>query len=156
MKPAAPVSKTNLPALLSKLKKQRKAIVFTNGVFDIIHRGHIDYLHKARSFGDVLIVGMNTDASVRRLKGKKRPLQKQIDRAAIVASLKPVDYVVLFGEDTPERLIEAIKPDILVKGADYEICQIVGAKFVKSYGGRVRRIRLSVGFSSSNIIKKLL
>ena len=107
MKPSALVSKKNLTALLAKLKKQRKSIVFTNGVFDIIHRGHIDYLYKARSFGDVLIVGINTDASVRRLKGKKRPLQKQTDRAAIVVSLKPVDYVVLFGEDSPERLIEA-------------------------------------------------
>jgi len=155
MKPAAPVSKKNLPALLTKLKKQRKLIVFTNGVFDIIHRGHIDYLHKARSFGDLLIVGLNSDSSVRRLKGNKKPLQKQADRAAIVVSLKPVDYVVLFGEDTPERLIEAIRPDILVKGADYKVSQIVGAKFVKSYGGKVSRIRLSAGRSSSDLIKKL-
>lgn len=155
MKPAAPVSKKNLPALLTKLKKQRKLIVFTNGVFDIIHRGHIDYLHKARSFGDLLIVGLNSDSSVRRLKGNKKPLQKQADRAAIVVSLKPVDYVVLFGEDTPERLIEAIRPDILVKGADYKVSQIVGAKFVKSYGGKVRRVRLSAGRSSSDLIKKL-
>ena len=156
MKPAAPVPRKNLPALLSKLKKQRKSIVFANGVFDIIHRGHIDYLHQAKSFGDVLIVGMNTDASVRRLKGKKRPLQKQADRAAIVVSLKPVDYVVLFGEDTPERLIESIRPDILVKGADYKVNQIVGSELVKSYGGEVRRVRLSAGRSSSNIIKKLM
>lgn len=155
MKPAAPVSKKNLPALLTKLKKQRKLIVFTNGVFDIIHRGHIDYLHKARSFGDLLIVGLNSDSSVRRLKGNKKPLQKQADRAAIVVSLKPVDYVVLFGEDTPERLIEAIRPDILIKGADYNVSQIVGAKFVKSYGGKVRRVRLSAGRSSSDLIKKL-
>lgn len=155
MKLARPVSRKNLPALLTKLKKQRKSIVFTNGVFDIIHRGHIDYLHKARSFGDLLIVGLNSDSSVRRLKGNKKPLQKQADRAAIVVSLKPVDYVVLFGEDTPERLIEAIRPDILVKGADYKVSQIVGAKFVKSYGGKVSRIRLSAGRSSSDLIKKL-
>lgn len=155
MKAAAPVSRKNLPALLAKLKKQRKLIVFTNGVFDIIHRGHIDYLHKARSFGDLLIVGLNSDSSVRRLKGNKRPLQKQADRAAIVVSLKPVDYVVLFGEDTPERLIEAIRPDILVKGADYKISQIVGARLVKSYGGKVRRVQLSAGHSSSDLIKKL-
>jgi len=156
MKPARPVSKKNLAALLSKLKKQRKSIVFTNGVFDIIHRGHIDYLYKARSFGDILIVGLNSDSSVRRLKGHKRPLQKQADRAAIVVSLKPVDYVILFSEDTPERLIEAIRPDILVKGADYKIREIVGAGFVKSYGGKVRRVRLTAGRSSSDLIKKLL
>ena len=156
MKAAAPVLKKNLAALLSKLKKQRKSIVFTNGVFDIIHRGHIDYLYQAKSFGDILIVGLNSDSSVRRLKGHKRPLQKQADRAAIVVSLKPVDYVILFSEDTPERLIEAIRPDILVKGADYKIREIVGAGFVKSYGGRVRRVRLTAGRSSSNLIKKLL
>ena len=155
MKPAAPVSKKNLPALLKKLKKQRQRVVFTNGVFDIIHRGHIDYLYKARSFGDILIVGLNSDSSVRRLKGNKRPLQKQADRAAIVVSLKPVDYVVFFGEDTPERLIETIRPDILVKGADYKVREIVGARFVKSYGGKVRRVRLSAGRSSSNLIKRL-
>ena len=155
MKPAAPVSKKNLQALLSKLKKQRKSIVFTNGVFDIIHRGHIDYLHKARSFGDILIVGLNSDSSVRRLKGNKRPLQNQADRAAIVVSLKPVNYVVLFGEDTPVLVIEAIRPDILVKGADYKVSEIVGARFVKSYGGKVRRVRLSAGCSSSELIKKL-
>ena len=155
MKPARPVSKKNLPALLTKLKKQRKTIVFTNGVFDIIHRGHIDYLHQARSFGDILIVGMNSDSSVRRLKGKKRPFQKQADRAAIVASLKPVDYVVLFSEDTPERLIEFIRPDTLVKGADYKVSEIAGAGFVKSYGGKVRRVRLTTGRSSSKLFKKL-
>ena len=155
MKPARPFSKKNLPALLTKLKKQRKSIVFTNGVFDIIHRGHIDYLHQARSFGDILIVGLNSDSSVRRLKGKKRPFQKQADRAAIVASLKPVDYVVLFSEDTPERLIEFIRPDTLVKGADYKVSQIVGAGFVKSYGGKVRRVRLTAGRSSSKLFKKL-
>ncbi len=155
MKAAAPVLKKNLPALLKKLKKQRQRVVFTNGVFDLIHRGHIDYLHKARTFGDILIVGLNSDASVRRLKGNKRPFQKQADRAAIVVSLKPVDYVVFFGEDTPLRLIEAIRPDILVKGADYKVSEIVGARFVKSYGGKVRRVRLSVGRSSSNLIKRL-
>lgn len=155
MKAAAPVSKKNLPALLKKLKKQRQRVVFTNGVFDLIHRGHIDYLHKARTFGDILIVGLNSDASVRRLKGNKRPFQKQADRAAIVVSLKPVDYVVFFGEDTPLRLIEAIRPDILVKGADYKVSEIVGARFVKSYGGKVRRVRLSAGRSSSNLIKRL-
>ncbi|MEE8149161.1 MAG: D-glycero-beta-D-manno-heptose 1-phosphate adenylyltransferase [candidate division Zixibacteria bacterium] len=155
MKAAAPVSKKNLPALLKKLKKQRQRVVFTNGVFDLIHRGHIDYLHKARTFGDILIVGLNSDASVRRLKGNKRPFQKQADRAAIVVSLKPVDYVVFFGEDTPLRLIEAIRPDILVKGADYKVSEIVGARYVKSYGGNVRRVRLSAGRSSSNLIKRL-
>jgi D-beta-D-heptose 7-phosphate kinase/D-beta-D-heptose 1-phosphate adenosyltransferase len=102
-----------------------------------------------------LIVGLNSDASVKRLKGEKRPLQKQADRVAILASLKPVDYVVLFGEDTPAKLIEFIKPDILVKGADYDVSQIVGADIVKAWGGKVRRVKLSAGRSSSGLIKKL-
>ena len=155
MKPARTVSKKNLSALLTKLRKQRKRVVFTNGVFDIIHRGHIDYLYQAKSFGDILIVGLNSDSSVRRLKGNNRPLLKQTDRAAIVVSLKPVDYVVFFGEDTPLRLIEFIRPDILVKGADYKVSEIAGAGFVKSYGGKVRRVRLTAGRSSSDLIKKL-
>jgi rfaE bifunctional protein nucleotidyltransferase chain/domain len=155
MKPAVAISKKNLQTILRTLKKKRKTVVFTNGVFDIIHRGHIDYLHKAKSSGDVLIVGLNSDASVNRLKGKKRPLQKQADRAAILASLKPVDYVVLFGEDTPARLIEFIKPDVLVKGSDYKVSQIVGADFVKSCGGKVRRVKLSAGRSTSGLIRKL-
>jgi len=150
-----PVSRKALPGLLKKLRRTHKKIVFTNGVFDIIHRGHVDYLTRAKSFGDVLIVGLNTDTSVRRLKGKGRPLQKQADRAAILLALKPVDYVVLFGEDTPEKLIGFVQPDVLVKGADYRETEIVGAAFVRSYGGKVRRVALTKGRSTSDIIRRL-
>lgn len=130
-------------------------IVFTNGVFDILHVGHIDYLAKARACGDALVVGINRDASVRRLKGAGRPLNSESDRARVVAALKAVDFVVLFSEDTPEKLIELVQPDVLVKGADYKISEIVGADFVKSYGGEVKRVRLTAGRSSSALIKKI-
>ena len=129
--------------------------MFTNGVFDLLHRGHVDYLAKARSFGDVLVVGLNSDASVRRLKGPERPLQSQRDRAKILLALKAIDYVVIFGEDTPKKLIEQINPHVLVKGADYTIKEIVGADFVLANGGKVRRVRLSPGRSSSRLIKLL-
>ncbi len=142
-------------ALRTNLKSKQRRVVFTNGVFDILHRGHVDYLTKAKSFGDVLIVGLNSDASVRRIKGNSRPIQNQADRAAILLALKPVDYVIIFNEDTPDKLIRAIKPDLLVKGADYRESEIVGAAFVKSYGGAVKRVRLTRGRSSSSIIKKL-
>jgi glycerol-3-phosphate cytidylyltransferase len=138
-----------------KLQRSGRKIVFTNGVFDILHRGHVDYLARARASGDVLILGLNTDASVRRLKGKSRPIQSQRDRAAVLLALEAVDNVVLFGEDTPDKLIRQIRPDVLVKGADYRESEIVGAEFVKSYGGRVRRIRLTPGRSSSRVIKLL-
>lgn len=134
---------------------KRESIVFTNGVFDIIHAGHIDYLTRAKRLGGYLIVGVNRDSSVRRLKGAGRPLQPERDRAKIVAALKPVDAVVLFSEDTPERLIELIRPDVLVKGADYKLAQIVGAKFVRSYGGKVKRIALTKGRSTSALIRRI-
>ena len=149
------VSRKAVTALVKKLRRANKRIVFTNGVFDIIHRGHVDYLTRAKSFGDVLIVGLNTDASVRRLKGQGRPLQKQRDRAAILLALKPVDYVVLFGEDVPEELIKLVRPDVLVKGADYKESEIVGAEFVRSCGGKVRRVSLTKGRSTSDIIRRL-
>lgn len=129
--------------------------MFTNGVFDIIHRGHVDYLYKAKSYGDVLIVGLNSDSSVRKIKGPKRPIQNQSDRAVILSSLKPVDYVVLFSEVTPERLIKSVRPEVLVKGADYKAMEIVGAEFVRSTGGKVVRIKLTRGRSTSGILKKI-
>lgn len=150
------ISSKNLPWFLRRLKRARKKIVFTNGVFDILHRGHVDYLAKAKSFGDVLIVGMNSDASVRRLKGPSRPIQKLADRAAILTALEAVDYVIPFAEDTPAKLIEKVRPDVLVKGADYKLSEIVGAEFVRSYGGSVRRVRLTPGRSTSTILKKLI
>ncbi len=147
------MTRKSLPALVESLSGKR--VVFTNGVFDILHAGHVDYLAKAKAFGDVLIVGVNRDASVRRLKGPERPLQSERDRALIVAALKSVDYVVLFAEDTPERLIKEIRPDVLVKGADYALKDIVGADFVRSYGGSVRRVALKKGRSSSGLIARM-
>lgn len=138
-----------------RLKARKKRIVFTNGVFDIIHMGHVRYLFKAKTFGDVLIVGLNTDLSVRRIKGPKRPINKQADRAGILAALEMVDYIVLFSEDTPAKLIAQVKPDVLVKGADYRLSEIVGADFVKACGGRIERIRLHPGRSTSAILKKI-
>jgi len=149
------IAKVEVPRLMKRLRRAGKRVVFTNGVFDILHRGHVDYLAKARSFGDVLIVGLNSDVSVRRLKGPSRPLQKQRDRAAILLALEAVDYVVLFGEDTPDRLIRSIKPDILAKGADYKVSEIVGASFVKSYGGKVKRVGLTAGKSTSALVRNL-
>ncbi len=131
------IARKNIADLARKLRRQSQKIVFTNGVFDVLHRGHVTYLAKAKSFGDVLIIGLNSDKSTRRLKGPKRPLQPQRDRAEILLALAAVDYVVIFGEETPEKLIEEIKPDVLVKGADYKKTEIVGADFVRSIGGSV-------------------
>ena len=149
------IPKSHLQAFARRLRATRKKIVFTNGVFDILHYGHVDYLAKARRLGDILIVGLNTDSSVRKFKAKGRPIQSEKDRARILAALKPVDYVILFGETTPDRLIRLVMPDVLVKGADYRIAEIVGAAFVKSYGGVVKRIRVIPGRSTSRIVKKL-
>jgi rfaE bifunctional protein nucleotidyltransferase chain/domain len=149
------VPRKDILRLADRLRRRRLRIVFTNGVFDVLHRGHVEYLAKAKSLGDVLIVGLNSDASVRRLKGKSRPIQSQRDRAAILSALRSVDYVVMFGEDRPDRLIEQVKPDVLVKGADYRLSEIAGAGFVRSYGGKVRRLRLMPGRSTSRLLKKL-
>ncbi len=116
--------------------------------------GHVHYLSRAKAMGDVLIVGLNTDASVKKFKGPKRPINKQADRAGVLAALEMVDYVVLFGEETPEKLIRQVRPDILVKGADYRFSEIVGAEFVLSYGGKVRRIKLLKGRSTTDIIRR--
>jgi len=147
--------RSRIARLCQQLRKKKKQIVFTNGVFDILHRGHVEYLAKAKSLGDVLIVGLNSDASVRRLKGVGRPIQRQADRAAILLALESVDYVVVFGEDRPDKLIELVRPDVLVKGADYKLSEIAGADFVRSNGGRVKRVRLTKGRSTSSILKRL-
>ena len=141
--------------LLEKVQGKKK-IVFTNGCFDILHAGHADYLNKAKSLGDILVVGINSDASVRRIKGEKRPILPQQMRAYLLDNLKPVDYVVIFEEDTPLELIKAIKPDVLVKGADWDLERIVGADFVLSYGGRVERIPFSFDISTSKVIERIL
>jgi rfaE bifunctional protein nucleotidyltransferase chain/domain len=130
-------------------------IVFTNGCFDILHPGHINYLAKARSLGNVLIIGLNTDESVKRIKGENRPVLDQNSRATILSSLLFVDGVVFFNDDTPKRLIDQIQPDILVKGGDYRPDDIVGADIVRAKGGEVITINLVEGFSTSSVIKKL-
>ena len=149
----------SLPELLKILEKERKEgkkIVFTNGCFDIIHAGHVDYLKKARALGDILVVGLNSDDSIRRIKGEKRPIIPQEMRAEVLSSLKPVDYVVIFEEDTPENLIKAIKPDVLVKGGDWELSKIVGKDFVESYGGKVLIIPFTYNISTTKIINTIL
>ena len=146
------ISISELKAIRSKLKASNKIVVFTNGVFDLIHSGHVDYLSKAKKLGDVLIVGLNSDDSVKRIKGDKRPILKQEERAFILSSLKPVDYVVFFDEDTPEKLISEIIPDILVKGADWAAEKIVGKEIVEKNGGEVRNIKFVNDQSTSKII----
>lgn len=133
-------------------KFQGRKIVFTNGCFDILHRGHIEYLSQARDLGDVLIIGLNTDASVKRIKGDGRPVQDENSRALILATLRFVEAVVLFDEDTPYNLIELVKPDVLVKGGDYTEDNIVGADIVKANGGEVVTIPLTEGYSTSKIL----
>jgi len=140
--------------LVDKWKTEGE-VVFTNGCFDILHLGHIDYLEKASRFGNKMIVALNTDASVSALKGPERPVNKEYARARIMASLAFVDAVILFGEETPLALIEALSPDILVKGNDYTVDKIVGADFVIEHGGRVETIPLVEGYSTTNIISKL-
>ena len=137
-------------------KRKKQTVVFTNGCFDLIHRGHVEYLAKAKKLGDILIVALNTDRSVRELKGKGRPLTRLADRAYIMAHLDIVDYVTSFNAETPKAIIAKLLPDILVKGGDYKPADIVGAKEVKAAGGKVVVIPFVKGRSSSGIIKLLL
>lgn len=134
---------------------QRGRVVFTNGVFDLLHPGHVDVLLGARNCGDALIVGMNSDASVRRLKGPERPIRNEAERAYVLAALEMVDCVVLFEHDTPIDLVNALRPDVLVKGGDYTEATIVGAPEVRSWGGDVRVIALTPGQSTTNIVQAL-
>jgi rfaE bifunctional protein nucleotidyltransferase chain/domain len=130
-------------------------VVFTNGCFDIVHLGHIDYLEKARAFGDKMVLGLNTDSSVSRIKGPLRPVVNEGARARLMAALSFIDAVVLFDEPTPKELIEAVKPDILVKGDDYSVETIVGADFVIGRGGAVKTIPLVKGYSTTSLIEKI-
>ncbi|MCX5783838.1 MAG: adenylyltransferase/cytidyltransferase family protein [Elusimicrobia bacterium] len=134
-----------------KQKKLGKRVVFTNGCFDIIHRGHVRILEYAKGLGDVLVAGLNSDASVKKLKGPGRPINNQKDRAAVLAAFRAVDLVIIFGEETPEKLIKSLKPDILVKGADYKISQIVGRRFA----AKVVRMPLVKGYCTTKIINDL-
>ena len=150
------VSLKKLKEELEGLRRRGAKVVFTNGCFDIIHAGHVRYLKKARSLGGALVVGLNSDSSVRSIKGETRPIVPQKERAEVLSALETVDYVVIFNDPTPERLIEAIRPDVLAKGADWAARDIVGARAVKEAGGRVARITLAKGKSTTNIIKKIL
>ena len=147
--------KTQLLNLVALWKKDHQKIVFTNGCFDLLHAGHVTYLEAAKKTGDKLILGLNTDRSVSALKGPTRPVVHEGDRARVLAALESVDAVILFDEDTPLALIDAIRPDVIVKGDDYTEDQVVGGKEVKAYGGQVKLIPLVQGRSTSNIIKKL-
>ena len=136
-------------------KPEGRKVVFTNGCFDILHRGHATYLAQARELGDLLVVGLNTDASVRRLKGPSRPVNNEDDRAFLIASLACVDFVILFDEDTPAELIRRVQPDVLVKGGDYTLDNIVGADFVLQNGGTVTTIPFVDGYSTSLTLQKI-
>jgi rfaE bifunctional protein nucleotidyltransferase chain/domain len=149
------VVRTDVLKIRERLKREGKKVVFTNGVFDIVHRGHVEYLTKAKALGDVLLVGMNTDASVHRLKGPQRPVVCQNDRAFVLAALRVVDYVCLFDEDTPYNLIKAVVPDVLVKGSDWAIDDIVGKDIVEAAGGKVQTIDFIPNRSTTNIIQKI-
>lgn len=138
-----------------ELHGQYRKVVFTNGCFDVLHRGHVTYLAEARDLGDCLVVGLNSDASVKRLKGESRPINNENDRAHLLAALSFVDYIIIFEEDTPKNLIEQVKPNILVKGGDYQIDNIVGADFVLKNGGQVLTIPFVDGYSSTKIIQTL-
>jgi D-beta-D-heptose 7-phosphate kinase/D-beta-D-heptose 1-phosphate adenosyltransferase len=147
-----------LPALkkkISKLKKQGKKIVFSNGCFDILHYGHAKYLEDAKAQGDILVVGVNSDSSIRKIKGKCRPIVDEVNRIKLLASLESVDFLVLFRETTPLKVIKSVKPDVLIKGADWDKSKIVGSDIVESYGGKVKTIKLVKGLSTTNLIKKI-
>ncbi|MBP7792865.1 MAG: D-glycero-beta-D-manno-heptose 1-phosphate adenylyltransferase [Candidatus Goldbacteria bacterium] len=141
---------------VKKFKKAGKKIVFTNGCFDIVHAGHVKLLSDAKKMGDILVLGLNSDSSVRRLKGKNRPIVPQNERAEIMSALSSVDIVTVFYEDDPFNVIKDIKPDVLVKGGDWPLDKIIGADVVRSYGGAVKNIKYIKGQSTTNIIKKIM
>ena len=150
------ISITSLKRKIRRLKQNGKRIVFTNGCFDILHYGHVKYLQDARRKGDCLVVAVNSDSSIKKIKAKNRPVIAQNDRLKTVAALASVDFVVLFKDDNPLRLIKALKPDILIKGADWSKQKIIGADFVASYGGKVLTVNLVKGRSTSALIEKIV
>lgn len=145
---------SNISETVAFYRSANKKIVFTNGCFDLLHIGHVKYLQEARSLGDILIVGVNSDASVKKIKGPHRPIQNEQDRAEILASLKSVNHTILFSEDTPYNLISMIKPDVLVKGGDWPVSEIVGSDLVLSYKGQVQSLKFVDGRSTTAIIEK--
>ena len=137
------------------LRGEGKTFVFTNGCFDMVHRGHVEILARARALGDVLAVGVNSDESMKRLKGEHRPIVREQDRAAVVAALESVDFVTVFEEDTPEKVIDALVPDVLVKGSDYELGEIVGRETVEAAGGKVVRVDLYGDYSTEKLFQRI-
>ncbi len=150
------ITQSRIIGLIGDLQKKGQKIVFTNGCFDLLHVGHVRYLEKARTFGDCLIVGLNSDRSIQQIKDPARPLISEAQRAEVLAALECVDYIVLFDEADPFNLIEAIRPDVLVKGADWSLDKIIGADLVISYGGEVRRVNLVPSISTSEIINRII
>jgi rfaE bifunctional protein nucleotidyltransferase chain/domain len=150
------LTRAELVQLRSQWKRSGLKVVFTNGCFDIVHRGHIDYLGKAKALGDILVIGLNSDASIRRIKGPQRPIVDEEDRAHVMVGLLSVDYVCLFSEDTPFELIKAIVPDILVKGGDWSVDNVVGKDIVESAGGSVQTIQFLPNRSTSKIIERIV
>jgi rfaE bifunctional protein nucleotidyltransferase chain/domain len=142
--------------LRARLRKSGSKVVFTNGCFDILHIGHVRYLNQARSLGDVLVVGVNSDRSVREIKGETRPIVPELERAEVLAALACVDFIFIFDDPTPKRVIDAVVPDVLVKGADWELSEIVGRETVENAGGAVLNIPIVEGSSTSEIIRRVL
>ena len=147
------LSQNNLRGKIKIYKKDNKKVVFTNGCFDLLHKGHKDLLNKASSYGDILIVGMNSDRSVKSIKGKDRPIENEVARADKLSKLGCVDHVIIFDSKTPEKIIKIISPDILVKGGDYDLSNIIGSHFVIKNGGCVKIVPLTPGYSTTSIIK---
>ncbi len=150
------LSLTALRPRLAQARRRGQRIAFTNGCFDLIHAGHVQYLERIKRLADLVVIGLNSDTSVRRLKGPGRPLAPQRDRARVLASLRAVDYVVIFTEDTPRQLIQAIRPDVLAKGGDWAVDRIVGAELVRRAGGRVVRLPFVAGRSTTTLIQRIL
>lgn len=150
------LNRDEILAIRKELKEKNKKVVFTNGCFDVLHPGHIDYLNKAKAEGDVLIVALNTDESVKRIKGEKRPILSLEERAFIIGNLKAVDFVTSFEEDTPANIISEIIPDYLVKGEDWDIDKIVGREVVENNGGEVKRIKFETDRSTTDIINTII
>jgi len=149
-------NREKLIALRKRWKEEGKKVVFTNGCFDVLHAGHVDYLTKAKAFGDILLVALNSDKSTRSIKGEKRPIVQEDERAFILANLKAVDFVTFFDEDTPEQIIDELIPDYLVKGADWDIEKIVGAKTVIENGGEVKTIEFVSDSSTTKIVETII
>lgn len=148
-------SKLELKQIVSTLKERGKKVVFTNGCFGVIHPGHVDLLEKAKSFGDILIVAVNTDGSVKKLKGPRRPIYKLSGRMKVLSALEAVDYVTSFPEDTPIDILKELRPDILVKGGDWKPDEVVGKNFIESYGGKVKIVPHLKNYSTTSLIEKL-